>query len=415
MKRWLRGMGPGLLVTAAFIGPGTVFTASGAGAMHGPALLWAVLFSICAAMVLQEMAARLGVVARQGLGESIRASLPHPVASIFAVVLVVSAISIGNAAFQYGNVTGAVTGVMGALGDQPEWNLQPWITAAVGVIAFALLATGSVRTIQIALSGLVAVMSVVFIVTALLTPTDWNAVADGFIPRVPEGSLMSVLALIGTTVVPYNLFLHASAANERWQTGDVKDSLSEARSGTFLAIGIGGLITISIMFVAAGTFELGTEVTGGELAQRMFANLGAGGRWLFALGLFSAGLTSAVTAPLAAAYAAAGIIGFSKQRKPWAFRAVWFLVLAIGTTFAIVLDANPVVGTIFAQSANGVLLPLVAIFLLWVVNRRKIMGEFVNGPMSNLLGFAVIGVATVLGCRHLVLAYGKAVEYIQDL
>ncbi len=411
MTHWMRGLGPGLLVTAAFIGPGTVITASKAGAEYGWELMWTVLFAVAAAMILQEMAARLGVVARQGLGEAIRESLPQPAVRVLAMILVVSAIAIGNAAFQYGNVTGAVSGVLGAFDQAPDWTGRPWMTLAVGVIAFGLLATGSVKAIQVALSCLVAVMSLVFIVTAFLTPTDWSAVAEGVVPQVPKGSIMTVLGLIGTTVVPYNLFLHASAARERWATDDRATSLQEARFGTFVAIAIGGLITMSILFVAAGSFPKGTKLAASD---ELLAHLGVAGQWLFALGLFSAGLTSAVTAPLAAAYATSGIIGFDRQQHPWVFRAVWFLVLVIGAGCAIVLDASPAAGIVFAQATNGLLLPLVALFLFWVVNRRKIMGEYTNGWVSNVLGFVIIGITIVLGCRSLYFAYTGVMKFWQD-
>ena len=100
---WIKNLGPGLLVTAAFIGPGTITTASKAGADFGFALIWALVFSIFATIVLQEMCARLGLVSRQGLGESIRATFKNPVARVLTVGLVVGAITFGNAAFQTGN------------------------------------------------------------------------------------------------------------------------------------------------------------------------------------------------------------------------------------------------------------------------------------------------------------------------
>ena len=110
MKR-LRNLGPGLLVTAAFIGPGTVTTASVAGASTGYALLWAIVFSIFATIVLQEMSARLGVVSREGLGEALRTTFDNPLIKWGAVLLVIAAIGVGNAAFETGNITGAALGL----------------------------------------------------------------------------------------------------------------------------------------------------------------------------------------------------------------------------------------------------------------------------------------------------------------
>ena len=106
MIKRLENLGPGLLVAAAFIGPGTVTTASVAGANTGYALLWVLAFSIFATIVFQEMSARLGVVTRQGLGEALRTVFDNPILKIGAVLLVVAPIAFGNAAFQVGNITG---------------------------------------------------------------------------------------------------------------------------------------------------------------------------------------------------------------------------------------------------------------------------------------------------------------------
>ena len=111
MLQRLKQFGPGLLVAAAFIGPGTVTTASVAGAETGYALLWALVFSIFATLVLQEMSARLGIVARLGLGEALRQSFDSPLLRWAVIVLVVVAIGFGTAAFETGNITGAALGL----------------------------------------------------------------------------------------------------------------------------------------------------------------------------------------------------------------------------------------------------------------------------------------------------------------
>ena len=116
MIKRLRNMGPGLLVAAAFIGPGTVTTASVVGASTGYALLWALVFSIFATIILQEMSARLGVVSREGLGEALRTTFDNPLFKVVAVILVVAAIVFGNAAFEAGNIIGASLGLQAILG-----------------------------------------------------------------------------------------------------------------------------------------------------------------------------------------------------------------------------------------------------------------------------------------------------------
>ena len=108
---WFRKFGPGLLVTAAFIGPGTVTKATTAGANYGYALVWAIVFSVFATVVFQEMAARLGIVTKAGLGEAIRQTITNPVIRFLSLSLVVTAIVVGNAAYQAGNIAGAATGL----------------------------------------------------------------------------------------------------------------------------------------------------------------------------------------------------------------------------------------------------------------------------------------------------------------
>lgn len=133
----LRNLGPGLLVAAAFLGPGTITTASAAGADSGFQLLWALVFGVLAAMVLQEMNARLGVVTREGLGEALRTTFDSTAMKVIAAVLVVSAIGVGGAAFESGNIIGAAIGLESIVpASQGVWSV------VVAAVAGALLWSG---------------------------------------------------------------------------------------------------------------------------------------------------------------------------------------------------------------------------------------------------------------------------------
>ncbi len=405
MKR-LRNLGPGLLVTAAFIGPGTVTTASVAGASTGYALLWALIFAVFATIVLQEMSARLGVVSREGLGEALRTTFGNPLIKFAAILLVVAAIAFGNAAFQTGNITGAALGLETLSGVSPQtWAL------IVGIVAFLLLASGAYRFIERVLVALVIVMSLVFIVTAIIVirPGDvGNILAGAFVPSISPGALVTVVALIGTTVVPYNLFLHASSVQEKWpESVPTREALVESRFDTTISIVLGGLITAAILVTgAAAFFGTGTEIqSAGQMAEQLEPLLGPLAKYFFAIGLLAAGFTSAITAPLAAAYATSGALGWERNLRSWKFRAVWFIVLAFGTIFA-VFGTNPVAAIVFAQAANGVLLPLVAVFLLFAVNRSDLMGEHRNGTITNILGGIVVLIAAGIGARLILTALG---------
>ena len=395
----LRSLGPGVLVTAAFIGPGTVTTATVAGARFGYALLWAVAFSVVATIVLQEMSARLGLIGRQGLGEALRTTFANRFLRGACILLVVAAIGFGNAAFQVGNITGAAIGLE-ALTAVPRavWSL------VVGAAAFALLALGAYKPIERAVMILVGIMSVVFVATMIVVRPQLSDVAGGFaVPTIPQGSLLTVMALIGTTVVPYNLFLHASAVQEKWP---LNGALKEARADTFVSIGLGGVVTLAILVTAATFFARGTTIdSAAMMAEQLEPLLGRAAKSFFAVGLIAAGLTSAVTAPLAAAYALAGALGWKRDLKDRRFRAVWGAILLIGVVGAVV-GKSPVAAIIFAQAANGILLPLVAVFLLIVVNRRDLLGSHTNGIAANLMGGAVVLVAAGLGGFHILKAAG---------
>ncbi|MFV8818102.1 Nramp family divalent metal transporter [Haliea sp. E17] len=386
--------GPGLLVAAAFIGPGTVTTASVAGASFGYALLWALVFSVIATIVLQEMAARVGLVSGRGLGQALRDSLSGSWLAGPAIALVVAAVGFGNAAYQAGNLTGAALGLQG-LGS---WDSRLWIVL-VGILAALLLASGRYQLIEKALVVLVLAMSAVFITTFLmLSPDLGDMLRAAVTPTLPAGATLTVLALIGTTVVPYNLFLHASAVHAKWgDAADTDAALRAARQDTGLSVMVGGAVTLAVMGTAAAAFYgTGAAVSAASMAQQLEPLLGPAARYCFAVGLFAAGLSSAVTAPLAAAYAVCGVLGWGTQLRSRRFRAVWMAVLASGLLFAL-LGTSPIAAILFAQAANGLLLPVCAIFLLWVMNRSPALGRYRNGWPSNLAGAVVVLVTLGLG------------------
>jgi NRAMP (natural resistance-associated macrophage protein)-like metal ion transporter len=390
-------IGPAAMVAAAFIGPGTVTTATLAGAGYGYTLLWAVLFSTLATILLQEMAARLGVVGQMGLGEAIRRKISAPGARIAAFGLVLAAILGGNMAYEAGNLTGAVFGF-----DEWQWHIglmrfSP-LLLLIGLIAFFLLYSGRYRMIERFLVLLVGTMSIVFFAAALLLQPEWGAVFKGlFVPALPENSLLVVVGLIGTTIVPYNLFLHASTASKRWQD---PEQLRAARWDTIISVAVGGLITMAIVITAAAVLnESGQSVeNAGDLARQLQPLLGDWSSTFLAIGFLAAGMSSSITAPLAAAFATAGVLGWPADLRAKRFRMIWMVVLIIGVLFALV-GFKPITVILFAQVANGMLLPVIVGFLLWVMNDRDLLGSHANSTPLNLLGILVLVVALGLGIK----------------
>ncbi|WP_373494557.1 NRAMP family divalent metal transporter, partial [Aquiflexum sp.] len=216
---WKKYIGPGPLVAAAFIGPGTVTVCTLAGVKFGYDLLWSLSLSIIATIVLQEMAARIGLVTQKGLAAVISQTLNKGLLRYFSLLLILMAIVLGNAAYEAGNITG---GAMGAdllvnlpvltLG-QLELNL---LKMFIGLIALGLLMSGSYSKITGFLTVLVILMSVAFLVSAIWVRPSFISIINGFIPGIDSSNILTIVALIGTTVVPYNLFLHSSLVAKRW-------------------------------------------------------------------------------------------------------------------------------------------------------------------------------------------------------
>jgi len=203
--------GTSSIVVAAFVGPGTVLTCASAGVDFGYELGWVLVFATVATFVLQSYTAGTGILARRGLGEAIRAELADLRIRRVATGLVVLGLWIGTAAFELGNLIGAASGVT-ALLDVPVQ--QRWIVALIAICA-AIILLLDLRVLIRVFSVLVGGMSVLFVAGLALAPVDWGAALTGLArPRVPDGGLVRALALVGTTVVTYNLFLHPSAAKE---------------------------------------------------------------------------------------------------------------------------------------------------------------------------------------------------------
>lgn len=399
MIQHLRNIGPGALVTAAFIGPGTVTACTMAGASFGFALVWALVFATVATIILQEMSARLGVITQKGLGETLSELLDASVWKWPLVLLVGLALYLGNAAYEAGNLSGAALGIAAIAGEgDGVFNLS---ILAISILAAGLLLSGSYRAVERALLVLVGIMAGAFIATFAIVRPDLDALFQGLVtPIIPEGAILTVIALIGTTVVPYNLFLHSTAVRKKWSG---PEDLSAARTDAVVAIGLGGLIAILILSTsAASLFAAGIEASSAaDMASQFQPVLGANSKYLLGIGLFAAGLTSAITAPLATGFAMTEILKLKGGQSSFPFRLIVLSVIAIGAALSLT-GTRPIEIIVLAQFANGLLLPIVAVFLLYVVNRRELLGQYANGALANVLGIVVVLVAAGLGLRLIV-------------
>ncbi len=394
MKK-LFNIGPGTLVTAAFIGPGTVTVCILAGVKFGYTLLWAMVLSIIACVVLQEMAARLGVVTQNGLSEVLKSQFDNKLIRWFLIFIILSAIFIGNAAYEAGNISGGVLGLSTIIEPKliPIGGLSiNYFSILIGVIAFVLLYIGNYKILERSLIVLVLVMSAAFIITAISTKPDLSLLFTGFVPDFSSEKLLTIIGLVGTTVVPYNLFLHASIVSEKWKS---PNDLSLARKDTIIAIVLGGLVSMAII-ISGAAIQQAEINNAADLAKSLEPVFGSLAKYVLSIGLFSAGITSAITAPLAAAYVVKGCLGWKGTLKSKQFRAVWMFILILGVVFSS-LGIKSIEIIQFAQITNGMLLPIIAGFLLWVMNQKKILGAFTNSWKQNIWGIFILFVAIFLG------------------
>lgn len=398
----LKNVGPGALVAAGFIGPGTVTTCTVSGASYGYTLLWALLFATIATILFQEMAARIGIITQQGLGENIRQRIAQPALRMLAIVVVILAIFVGNIAYETGNVTGSVMGLQ-AFADIPS---LPAIIV-IALLGFVFLWIGSYKLVEGILTAIVVFMGVVFFVTAFASPVNWGEVVHGmFVPALPDSSLtkgvspvLIAAGLVGTTVVPYNLFLHASGASERF-----KDPIqvADARFDAVLSIGLGGVISMAILVCAAANIHgSGITVTNGkDMAAALSPLLGGWATCMVGLGLLAAGFSSVITASLSAAYAVNGVLGWNAKLKDVKFKLIWLIVLASGCIMAVMLGKSPTQLILTAQAANALLLPVMAFFVLVCANAAD-LGTFRNHVFSNIAGVVIILITLFIAYKNL--------------
>ena len=392
--KWIKNIGPGVLIAAAFIGPGTVTLCTIAGVSYGYSLIWALILSIFATIFLQELSLRIGLATKMNVAEVIRKSVKSVFLNRLLLILILSSILVGNAVYEAGNITGASLGISAIINYDAINNIPLFI----GIIAFVILYQGNYKIIERSLIVLVLLMSLSFFLTAIITRPEINTLINGiFIPKVDEKSILIVLGLIGTTVVPYNIFLHSSLVTEKW---DSIKKLKTARVESFISIFLGGIVSLSIIVTAASVNSQDVESVI-DLARGLEPLYGKFAIYFLGIGLFASGITSSITAPLAAAYVAKSCFGWKGSMKSTKFRLVWILVLLFGVIISMI-NINPIEIIKFAQFSNSLLLPIIAIILLWIVNDNRIIASQYSYNYQNIFGAIIIMISIILGAKGII-------------
>ena len=404
LKKLFKNLGPGPLIAAAFIGPGTVTLCTLAGVKFGMSLLWTLLIAVLASITLQSMAVKIGIIGKKSITEALKDEISNPVIKYIIITLIFMTILIGNTAYEAGNISGAVMGLETLFGqikiDFKDFSLNIH-AIIIGLLAGALLWIGKYRIIERCLIGLVIIMSIAFLFTAIATRPSLLSILSGLLSfKAPAGSLLTIIGLVGTTIVPYNLFLHAELVKEKWNDkGDLKFALKDL----IIALGLGGLISLSIV-ITASSIKATDINTVGDLALGLESVFGTFSRHFLAIGLFAAGITSTITAPLAAAYVVCGCFGLSTNLQSNYFKFIWLSIILFGVFFS-ATGLKLITIIQFAQITNGVLLPIMVGLLLWMVNKSSLLGNFKNNNSQNAIGFTIIVVSLFLSLRTLFLIF----------
>ena len=396
IKEKLSSLGPGSVVAAAFIGPGTITMCSIAGAQFGYSLVWALIISILITLVIQSTVVRISIVSDKPLSKLLINQFGNKYLKFLSIFLLISAIFVGNAAYEAGNISGSVLGLELIFNDELDvFGLNGYVILT-GLIAFLIIFFGNNKFLERILISLVLIMSISFIFTVFLVGVDLGElISPSNFFKIPDGSLLIIAGLIGTTVVPYNIFLHAALVNEKW---DSKNDLKDAGFDTVFSILIGGIISLCILLTAAGLDK--SNITSAiDLANNLEPLYGSFSKFVLAIGLFSAGLTSSITAPLAAAYVVNGCLDLGLNRKSLVFKLIALLVLLIGL-FSSFFQINSIEIIKFAQITNGILLPLVVIFLFVLANNKFLVSK-TNNLFQNIISFLVVVFCLLLCFRSI--------------
>ena len=390
-------MGPGIITGFAGNDAGGVTTYTAAGARFGFSLLWLLLVASLSLGVVQEMCARMGAVTGKGLSDLIRERF-----GVRWTIVAMLALFIANAS----NVIAEYAGIAASLGLV---GVPPFVSVPVaGLVVWALIVFASYHVVERALFALILAFLAYPVSIAILRP-DWGQVGRGFFPGVPAepGALVMALALVGTTVTPYLLFyLQASVVDK----GIDRESFGWARLDALMGATLSGVFAFFILVVSGSVLHpAGIGANTAEEAARALQPLAGGAAGLlFGVGLLGASLLGLTVMPLSTSYAICEAFGWESGishdfRDAPVFMGLVTFLLVVGGALVLFFPHDLLLPLIVvSQAVNGLLLPIVLVFIMRLASDRSVMGDDANGTIRTALGWGVAGLAGSLSIAFLV-------------
>lgn len=389
---FLAVLGPGFITANVDNDPGGILTYSQAGAKFGYALLWTIIPTTIALVVVQEMAARMGAVTGKGLSDLIREEFGFR-ATFFSMIV------FGLA--DLGTIAAEFAGIASGLG---LFGISKYISVPLGaVLVWAVIVYGSYRPVE----RLLLVFSMVYIaypISAFLAHPDWHVVLkQSFVPEISRSSdyFVMVVGLIGTTITPWmQFYLQASIVEKGVTKRDYRMSRWDVIGGCFMT----EIVTFFIMVACGATLYLNgmrniTDAADAAAALKPLA--GQFASVLFAVGLVNAAVLSAAILPLATTYNICEGLGFEsglnkRFSEARVFYGIYTLLVAFGAGVVLIPRMPLIKLILLSQVANGVLLPFVLFYMLRLVNRADLMGEHKNSRLANGIAWSTSVVMILL-------------------
>ncbi len=382
---FLSVMGPGIITANIDNDASGITTYSVAGARFGYSLLWTLIPTTIALVVIQEMVGRMGVITGKGLSDLIREN--YGVKTTFFMMLGLLIANFGN----------TVANFAGLAASMEILGFTKYIMVPLGAITIWILVTkGSYRVVEIILLY-ACIIFVGYIISGVMAKPDWNTVVkQTFLPKLQWNSeyIMMSIAIIGTTITPWMQFYLQSSIAEK---GITKEHYKASRLDVVIGCSITDIISFFII-VTCGTllFPYGiriNEASEAALALRPLA--GDYASLIFAISLANASLLGAIIVPLATAYYICEAMGWERGvnktfKDAPQFMWIYTLTIALASLLVLIPGAPLVFLMVLSAVINGLLLPFVLVFAIFLINNKKLMGEFTNSKMYNYISWGTV-------------------------
>jgi manganese transport protein len=400
--RWLAITGPALMVSVGYMDPGNWATDLAGGSQYNYMLIWVLLMSNLMAILLQSLAARLGIVSRRDLAQ-INHEEYHPAANIPLYLLAEIAITATDLAEALGSAI-----ALQLLFGLPL--LYGVILTALDVLLLLLLSHVGIRKLESVVLALVGTIAAAFVVEIILGQPDWGGIVRGFVPSIPNSNALYIaIGILGATVMPHNLYLHSSLVQTR-KIGNTKEDVRQAirwnNIDSTLALNIAFLVNAAILVVAAAVFYRNGYYNVAEIqdAHKLLQPLlgAAIAPIAFAIGLLASGQSSTITGTLAGQIVMEGYLNL--RIRPWLRRLITRALAVVPTVFVLIYFGEHSVTAllVLSQVILSLQLPFAIIPLIHAVADKQRMGDFRIGSWLKGLAWLVTGIIVALNVKLIV-------------